>query len=140
MLEIDSKIQLLLFTIAMSQMKESHFNKFRNFQYNDRTLYRRELSSFQTTRITRFHILGTLHFFFSTLCIHARIQNTEIKDHKNKGGRMLDYTMHGSSIEIQSGQIYVHRDPKNHTFHKQSLVFRTQQISIFYRQRKIRTA
>lgn len=92
-------------------MKESYFNKFRNFRYNQRSyVVQKRTIFFQTTRITCFHIFGTLHSF-STPSIHARVQNTEIlEDHKNERGRMLVYTMHGSSIEIQSGQKYDHRD------------------------------
>lgn len=94
-------------------MKESYFNKFRNFQYNQRSyVVQKRTIVFPNDSNHVFPRLWNVTFFLNTLCSRSYTKHGNItrKDRKNKRGRMLVYTMHGSSIEIQSGQKYDHRD------------------------------
>lgn len=88
-LEIDCKIQLLFFTIAMSQIKEPYFNKFHNFQYNRRSyVVQKKTIFFPNDSNHTFPHLWNITIFLNTLysrsCAkHGNIKRSQEQTRKN---------------------------------------------------------
>lgn len=82
-------IQLLIFTIAMSQMKEPYFNKFHNFQYNRRSyVVQKKTIFFPNDSNHTFPHLWNITIFLNTLysrsCAkHGNIKRSQEQTRKN---------------------------------------------------------